>query len=50
MSLAEMIAGCRDEVSVITRRAMNGEIDFAGALRERLAMLKGQPVAHFRSR
>jgi phosphoserine phosphatase len=34
-------AGLRDRIAAITRRAMNGEIDFAGALRERVAMLKG---------
>lgn len=42
--LADLI-GKREEVASITRRAMNGEIDFAGALRERVAMLKGQPTA-----
>jgi len=31
-------------VAELTRRAMNGEIDFAGALRERVALLKGVPV------
>src|SRR5271168_4604123 len=40
--LAEVI-GKREEVAAITRRAMNGEIDFAGALRARVALLKGQP-------
>lgn len=30
-----------DEVSLITARAMNGEIDFEQSLRERLALLKG---------
>ncbi|HLT76827.1 MAG TPA: phosphoserine phosphatase SerB [Ferrovibrio sp.] len=34
-----------DQVADITRRAMNGEIDFRGALRERVALLKGQPAA-----
>ncbi|MFM8615278.1 MAG: phosphoserine phosphatase SerB, partial [Alphaproteobacteria bacterium] len=34
-------AGLNDEISAITRRAMNGELDFAGALRERVGMLKG---------
>jgi len=37
-------AGCKDAVEKITRRAMNGEIDFAGALRERVALLKGLPA------
>jgi len=36
-------AGVKAEVSAITERAMRGEIDFAGALRERVAMLKGMP-------
>lgn len=39
------IIGRRAEVAAITHRAMNGEIDFVGALRERVAMLKGQPVS-----
>ena len=34
-------AGLGAEVSAITQRSMNGEIDFATALRERVAMLKG---------
>ncbi|MSP88032.1 MAG: phosphoserine phosphatase SerB [Alphaproteobacteria bacterium] len=34
-------AGIKDEIAAITRRSMNGEIDFADALRERVAMLKG---------
>lgn len=38
-------AGIREQVSAITARAMNGELDFAAALRERVGMLKGQPVA-----
>ena len=37
-------AGIKDRVAAITRRAMNGEIDFKAALRERVAMLKGLPV------
>jgi phosphoserine phosphatase len=35
------LAGLGEEVSAITRRSMNGEIDFSSALRERVAMLKG---------
>ncbi|HEV2546375.1 MAG TPA: phosphoserine phosphatase SerB [Stellaceae bacterium] len=35
--------GLRTEIAEITRRAMNDEIDFAEALRERLALLKGLP-------
>ncbi len=34
-------AGLGAAVAAITRRSMNGEIDFATALRERVAMLKG---------
>ncbi len=35
--------GLRHRVAEITRRAMNDEIDFAAALRERVALLKGLP-------
>jgi len=35
--------GLRAHVAEITRRAMNGEIDFAGALAERVALLRGLP-------
>jgi phosphoserine phosphatase len=38
------IAGIGDYVAAITKRAMNGEIDFAGALRERVGLLKGLGV------
>jgi phosphoserine phosphatase len=34
-------AGVGEKVAAITRRSMNGEIDFAQALRERVAMLRG---------
>jgi phosphoserine phosphatase len=34
-------AGVGEQIAGITRRAMNGELDFAAALRERVAMLKG---------
>jgi phosphoserine phosphatase len=37
-------AGLKDRVAEITRRSMNGELDFAAALRERVAMLKGLSV------
>jgi phosphoserine phosphatase len=37
--------GLRGHVAAITRRAMNGEIDFAAALGERVALLKGLPAA-----
>ncbi|MFN3577011.1 MAG: phosphoserine phosphatase SerB [Tabrizicola sp.] len=36
-------AGVGARVAEITARAMNGELDFAGALRERVALLKGLP-------
>ncbi|MDZ4096717.1 MAG: phosphoserine phosphatase SerB [Paracoccaceae bacterium] len=36
-------AGVWAEVSAITARAMNGELDFEDALRERVALLKGLP-------
>jgi len=38
-------AGVWAEVSAITARAMNGELDFEAALRERVALLKGLPEA-----
>ena len=41
--LADM-AGLKAKVSAITERAMRGEIEFAGALRERLGLLKGLPL------
>ncbi len=34
-------AGIKDRIAAITDRAMRGEIDFQGALRERVSMLKG---------
>ncbi|MBJ6131266.1 phosphoserine phosphatase SerB [Ochrobactrum sp. Q0168] len=37
-------AGLRDHVAAITARAMNGEIAFEPALRERVALLKGLPL------
>jgi len=37
-------AGVQREVAELTRRAMNGEIDFEYALRERVRLLKGLPV------
>ena len=36
--------GLKDRVSQITARAMNGEIAFEPALRERVALLKGLPI------
>ena len=38
-------AGLKDEVAAITRRSMNGEIDFSQALRERVGMLAGLDTA-----
>lgn len=40
--LADFV-GARPQVAEITRRAMNGELDFAAAVRERVALLKGLP-------
>jgi phosphoserine phosphatase len=37
-------AGLKGRIAAITARAMNGEIDFKAALRERVAMLKGLPL------
>jgi phosphoserine phosphatase len=42
--LAEFV-GLRAQIAEITRRAMNGELDFVAALAERVALLKGLPVA-----
>ena len=42
--LADM-AGLKAKVSAITEKAMRGELDFAAALRERVAMLKGLSLA-----
>lgn len=36
--------GLKDKVATITARAMNGEIEFEPALRERVALLKGLPI------
>ena len=41
--LADFV-GLRVHVAEITRRAMNGELDFAAALAERVALLKGLPA------
>lgn len=37
--------GVKDRVAAITRRAMNGEIEFEPALRERVALLRGLELA-----
>ena len=42
--LADYI-GLKSEVSAVTERAMRGEIDFAAALRDRVALLAGLPEA-----
>lgn len=42
--LADFV-GKKDYVAAITERAMNGDLDFPSALRERVALLKGLPVA-----
>ncbi len=38
-------AGIKAQIAAVTRRAMNGELDFAAALRERVALLAGLPTA-----
>jgi phosphoserine phosphatase len=38
-------SGRAEEVASITRESMNGEIDFAEALRQRVALLKGLPAS-----
>src|SRR5579863_8603102 len=37
-------AGLKQKIAAITARAMNGELDFKAALRERVAMLRGLPL------
>jgi phosphoserine phosphatase len=37
--------GLREKIAAITARAMNGELDFAAALNERVGLLAGLPVA-----
>lgn len=37
-------AGIKEKIAAITARAMNGELDFHDALKERVALLKGLPV------
>lgn len=39
------IEGLGERIASITHSAMNGEIDFAGAIRDRVALLKGLPAA-----
>ncbi|MBO1080843.1 phosphoserine phosphatase SerB [Roseomonas haemaphysalidis] len=38
-------AGVQAQIAAITQRSMNGEIDFSTSLRERVAMIKGLPLA-----
>ena len=38
-------AGIKDQIAAITARAMNGELDFKAALRERVSLLKGLPTS-----
>ncbi|MGH6989362.1 MAG: phosphoserine phosphatase SerB [Stellaceae bacterium] len=38
------LAGLGDGIAAVTQRAMNGEIDFAQSLRERVALFEGRPV------
>ncbi|PZQ91620.1 MAG: phosphoserine phosphatase SerB [Leifsonia xyli] len=40
-------AGSREQVAEVTFRAMNGELDFAESLRERVATLAGLPASVF---
>ena len=40
-------AGVKDAVAAITRRSMDGELDFAAALRERVALLRGLDLGAF---
>lgn len=42
--LADFV-GLRAHVAEITRRAMNGELDFVAALEERVALLEGLPIS-----
>lgn len=37
-------AGIKDKISAITEKAMRGELDFQGALKERVSLLKGLPA------
>ena len=40
-------AGCEAEISKITNQAMQGELDFEGSLRARVALLKCLPISVF---
>ncbi len=39
------LVGCKEEVSAITARAMQGELDFKQALAERVKLLEGLPIS-----
>ncbi|MGV8877070.1 MAG: phosphoserine phosphatase SerB [Rhodoglobus sp.] len=47
IELLAAVAGSEAAVTDITTRAMNGELDFAQSLRERVATLEGLPVSVF---
>lgn len=38
-------AGCGEQIAALTRKAMDGEVEFADALRQRVALLAGTPAA-----
>ena len=40
-------AGCEEEISQITSRAMRGELDFESSLRKRVSLLESLPVSAF---
>ena len=40
-------AGCEEEISKITSRAMRGELDFESSLRDRVSLLEGLPISIF---
>lgn len=40
-----VFVGLHDEIAAVTRRAMNGELEFEAALEARVRLLKGLPVA-----
>ena len=40
-------AGCLDQVAAVTAAAMRGDLDFAGSLRARVALLEGLPETVF---
>ena len=38
-------AGCKEQVAVLTDQAMRGDLDYADALEQRVALLQGTPVS-----